>query len=134
MKYTQCPNGGGIAGRESFKIYLFEDNPYYTTTPERSVYLVADTEENVAGRWQIRCYRTLRDVLRDPANQDLLEEYGRVKIELAKEEFENGFEYANRKNDIVRKILRRGGWMDTEVDEKERIAHREWSQVEEEPY
>ena len=98
------------------------------------MYLIADTEENIAGKCHIRCYRTLRDVLKDPQNEDLLLEYGRFKLQLAKEEFCTGFEYAERKNGMIRKILVRGGWTDAEVDEKERIAHREWSSDDEEPY
>jgi len=101
-KYTQIPRGGGISGRESYKIYLPDFSPYYTTTPERSVYLIADVPENVAGQVQIRCYRTVRNVLRGPANADLLEEYGRVKLKLAKQVFRDGLQYSASKDDVKR--------------------------------
>lgn len=81
-KYTQIPRGGGIPGRESYKIYLPDFSPYLTTTPEQSVYLIADVDENRVGQVQIRCYRTVRNVLRREENRDLLEEYAAVKLRL----------------------------------------------------
>lgn len=125
-KYTQIPGGGGIPGRESYKIYLPEDHPYYAVTPERSVYLIADIEENHAGRVQIRCYRTVRDVLRRDENSDLFREYAEVKMKLAGEAFPDALQYSARKDDVIRKILLRGGWTEAEVDEKEKLTRREW--------
>lgn len=126
VKYTQIPRGGGIPGRESFKIYLFDYSPYYASTPERSLYLIADTEENWAGRVQIRCYRTVREVLRMGENRDLLEAYAAVKTELGKQAFQNSLEYSARKDEIVRKILLRGRWTEEEVKAKEDLSRREW--------
>ncbi|KAK5087379.1 hypothetical protein LTR70_000295 [Exophiala xenobiotica] len=133
-KYTQIPRGGGIPGRESYKIYLPKFSPYYASTPERSVYLIADIAENREGQVQIRCYRTVRDVLRRAENGDLLEEYGEVKMRLGKEVFGNGLEYSARKDEIVRKVLARGGWTGEEVDEKEKLSRREWVVDAEEAY
>lgn len=134
-KYTQCPRGGGIQGRESFKIYIPEYSPYYLETPERSVYLInADAGENSAGQIQIRCYRTVRDVLMRQENRDLFDEYARVKWELSRETFDNSLLYSAEKDDIVRKILMRGGWRAEEVDQKENLSRRELSDEEEEPY
>lgn len=133
-KYTQIPRGGGIPGRESYKIYLPPYSPYYATTPERSVYLIADVPENIAGRVQIRCYRTVRDVLRHPANVDLLNEYGHFKAELAQQSFRDALEYSARKDPVVRKILLRGGWTEHEIDQKETLTKRKWVVDGEEPY
>lgn len=133
-KYTQIPRGGGIPGRESYKIYLPEFSPYYATTPERSVYLIADVPENVAGRVQIRCYRTVRDVLRNPANVDLLREYDSVKLELAKQAFQDGLQYSASKDGVIRKVLLRGGWSEEEIDLKEQLTKREWIVDVEEAY
>lgn len=133
-KYTQIPRGGGIPGRESFKLYLPEENPYYATTPERSLYLIVDVEENEAGQRQIRCYRTLRDVLKQPENRDLFDEYAEFKLNLSKQTFKDGLEYSALKDGIVRKILLRGGWTKEEVEAKERLSRREWVVDVEEPY
>lgn len=134
-RYTRVfPPGGGILGRESYKLYLPEDNYYYACTPERSVYLIADVPENEAGQVQIRSYRTLRDVLLDPVNADLLREYGDVKVELGKEVFGSALEYSARKDGIVRKILMRGGWTEEEVTRKEELTRRVWTVDEEHPY
>lgn len=133
-KYTQIPRGGGIPGRESYKIYLPEYSPYYRTTPEQSVYLIADVDDNREGQVQIRCYRTVREVLRRTANEDLLEEYGDVKMRLGKEAFADGLEYSARKDEVVRKILMRGGWTKEEVEVKERLSRREWIIDAEEAY
>jgi len=98
------------------------------------VYLIADIAENREGQVQIRCYRTVRDVLRRAENGDLLEEYGEVKMRLAKEVFGDGLEYSARKDEIVRKVLARGGWTGEEVDEKGRLSRREWVVDAEEAY
>ena len=126
VTHTQIPGGGGIQGRESFKIYLPEYHDYYYVTPERNLYLIADTDDNPAGRVQIRCYRTLRDTLRQASNLDLLEEYSKLKLQLAQTAFADGFDYAICKDDIVRKILLRGGWTEEEVDEKELLSKHEF--------
>lgn len=126
VKHTQIPDGGGIQGRESFKIYLPEYHPYYSVTPERNIYLIADTDDNPTGRVQIRGYRTLRDVLRQPSNLDLLEEYSIFKLHLGKVAFANGFDYSTSKDEIIRKILERGAWTEAEIEEKENLSRREF--------
>lgn len=135
-RYTRViPPGGGIAGRESYKLYLHEYSPYYAGTPERSVYLVADVPENEAGQVQIRCYRTVRDVLQKPENENLLREYGEVKVGLGRQVFGDPLEYSARKDGIVRKILMRGGWTEEEATRKEELTRRVWSvDSEEEAY
>lgn len=132
--YSQIPRGGGIPGRESYKIYLPTWSPYYATTPERSLYLIADIPENAAGQVQIRCYRTVRDVLLQDANRDLLDEYAWVKLALSKEVFEDPLTYSARKDGIVRKILLRGGWTMEEVEAKETLCRRELRWETEEAY
>lgn len=73
-------------------------------------------------------------MLRQPENRDLLEEYGEVKLRLGKEVFGDGLEYSAKKDEIVRKILLRGGWTGEEVDEKEKLSRREWVVDVEEAY
>lgn len=125
-RYTRIPNGGGIQGRESFKLYLPPQSPYYASTPERSVYLIHNSPENHAGQVQIGSYRTLKTVLLNPKNRDLFDKYNELKLSLAQETFENSLIYSARKNDVVREILVRGGWTHEEVDEKEFLSKREW--------
>lgn len=40
--------------------------------------------------------------------------------------YDNVMQYAHRKNAVVRRILKRAGWTDEEVDEKEAMAVRDW--------
>ena len=124
IKYTRVPNGGGIQGRESLKLYVPDYSPYYYSTPERSVYLINEDESNPYGRVQIRCYRTVKATLSDPANHDLLEAYANVKMQLSMRIFEDSITYSALKDDIIRKILTRAGWTDEEVDLKERLSQR----------
>lgn len=63
-------------------------------------------------------------MLLQPANRDLLEEYGAVKIRLGREVFSDPLEYSARKDGIVRKILVRGGWTEGEVTRKEELTRR----------
>jgi len=76
----------------------------------------------------------VRDVLRKRENQDLLVEYANMKLRLGEEVFVDGLEYSARKDEIVRKILIRGGWTEEEVDEKDNLARREWIVSAEEAY
>lgn len=131
-KYTQIPRGGGIRGRESFKIYLPPHNSYVHSTPEQNIYLVLDTPENRAGQILVRSYRTLREILLDPAHVDLFERYRDVKLELAGRSWDDGLEYARQKDGVIRAILRRGRWTDEEVDEKEKLVEWELKEGEEE--
>ena len=58
--------------------------------------------------------------------EELKREYETVKIELAaKREQEDVAQYSIRKNDIIRKILRKAGWSDEEVDEEALVQPRE---------
>ena len=55
--------------------------------------------------------------------EELRREYETVKIELAaKREQEDVAQYSIRKNGIIRKILRKAGWSEEEVDEKEALV------------
>ena len=71
-----------------------------------------------------RNYLALRDTLRrEPALRD---EYGAVKLEASKSEYDNVMQYAAKKNDVVRKILRKAGWSEEEIDDKESQAVKDW--------
>lgn len=48
--------------------------------------------------------------------------------------FADGLEYSAKKDEIVRKILVRGGWTGQEIDEKEALSRREWVVDGEEAY
>lgn len=91
-------------------------------------------DENRVGQVQIRCYRTVRNVLGREENRDLLEEYAAVKLRLGGEVFADGLEYSAKKDEIVRKILVRGGWTGQEINEKEALSRREWVVDGEEAY
>lgn len=94
---------GGVQGRWSFKLWEKE--------PLRHVYVVA--EDSMPAR---NCL-ALRDTLR--RHPGLREEYGALKIKLARDEYDNVMQYSTLKNPIVRKILREAGWSEQEIDEKE---------------
>ncbi len=53
--------------------------------------------------------------------------YGAVKLEASVGEYHNIMQYATKKNDIIRKILRKAGWSEEEIDEKESQAVKDWS-------
>lgn len=112
-------------------MYIPTWSKYCNITPERSVYLIDESAENVTGRVQIRCYRAVRETLRKLENRDLLDEYAQVKMELGSRVYEDAITYSRLKNGIIRKVLRRAGWAGEEVDEKERLSER--VRVEEEP-
>lgn len=80
-----------------------------------------------------RNYLALRDTLR--VDEELRDEYARVKMQAAGEGegvvvYDNVMQYASRKNGVVRKILKRAGWTDEEVDVKEGMAVRDWPREE----
>ena len=122
--YTIIPHGGGIAGRESYKLLMNDLHRYARIIPEQSVYLINTEEHNRAGNMQIRGYRDLRNTLCLPENEDLLKEYSDSKKQLAQETFKKNAEYSQHKNQVVRKILKRAGWTDEEIDEKEPFDQR----------
>ena len=71
-----------------------------------------------------RSVRALRDTLR--VDEGLRDEYARVKVEASGGSYANVMQYSTKKNDVVRKILRRAGWSEEEVDEKEAQAVKDW--------
>jgi GrpB-like predicted nucleotidyltransferase (UPF0157 family) len=101
---------GGVDGRWSFKLY--------NILPQRNVYVV------LKDSMVLRSYVDLRETLR--ADTVLRDEYGALKMELAKREWDDVMEYATAKNGMVRKILEKAGWSQDEIDEKERRAVKGW--------
>ena len=71
-----------------------------------------------------RNYLALRDTLRK--EPELRDEYGAVKLEASVGEYHNIMQYATKKNVIIRKILRKAGWSEEEIDEKESQAVKDW--------
>ena len=110
----RCVGDGGVSGRWSFKLYGRED------LPARNLYVVV--KDSVI----YRSYLSLRETLRKPYNDDLREEYAGVKMGLAEREWKDVMEYSTAKNEVVRKILRRAGWTDEQVDAKENDAVKGW--------
>lgn len=106
---------GGVQGRWSFKLHPGHPD---LQRVERHVYVAAE------GSMVHRNYLALRDTLRqDP---ELRDAYGAVKLEASGGEYRNIMQYATRKNGIVRKILRKAGWSEDEIDEKEAQAVKDW--------
>ena len=101
---------GGVKGRWSFKLYDVE--------PVRNVYVVAE------GSLPLRSCLALRTTLR--VNEGLREEYARVKLGLARREYDNVMQYATLKNPIINTILREAGWTEAEIDEKDRGFVKDW--------
>ena len=95
---------GGVKNRWSFSLPGVE--------PRRSLNVVAE------GSMVLKSYIDVKDTLiADPA---LREEYGRVKKDIAKSrELRHIRDYSVLKNGIIRKILRKAGWTDLEVDERQ---------------
>ena len=89
---------------------------------DRHVYVVAE------GSLAARNYVAVRDTLR--GDLALREEYAAVKLKAVEEAGEEGYDnvmqYATKKNGVVRKILRKAGWSEEEIDEKERQAVTDW--------
>jgi GrpB-like predicted nucleotidyltransferase (UPF0157 family) len=107
---------GGVQGRWSFKLYR-ED------LPARNLYVVV--KDSVV----YRSYLSLRETLRKRYYRELRDEYAAVKFELAEREWEDVMEYSTAKNEIVRKILRRAGWTNEQVDAKEKGVVKGWGVV-----
>lgn len=101
---------GGVDGRWSFKLP--------NILPQRNLYVVLQDSMS------LRSYLDLRETLR--ADKVLRDEYGALKMELAKREWSDVMEYATAKNSMVRKILQKAGWTQDEIDEKERRAVKGW--------
>ena len=81
--------------------------------PERRVYVT------VAGSVALRNHLALRDTLR--SDPDLRNQYGELKLFLARREFDRIDEYVEAKSPILQRILREGGLGDDELEEIERI-------------
>ena len=101
---------GGVKGRWSFKLRDVE--------PARNVYVVAE------GSLPLRSCLALRQTLR--VNEGLREEYARLKMELARKEYDNVMQYATLKNPVINKILREAGWSEADIDEWERQSVKDW--------
>lgn len=101
---------GGVDGRWSFKLH--------NILPQRNLYVVL--QESMS----LRSYLDLRETLR--VDKALRDEYGALKMELAKQGWSDVMEYATAKNGMVRKILQKAGWTHDEIDEKERRAVKSW--------
>lgn len=73
-------------------------------------------------------------MLLNPANADLFQRYRDVKLALARREWDDGLGYARCKDGVVAEILRRGGWTNEEIREKEGLVQFEDDEEEEEVY
>ena len=104
---------GGVRGRPSFKLFRPD-------LPSRNIFLIEE------GSILERSYMDFRRVLGDEANKDLIEECSELKERLAEREWEDVMEYAQEKNVVVSKVLRRGGWSEEMIREKEGLACRDW--------
>lgn len=125
---------GGVAERWSFKLNP-QDPRLQPKRTERNVYVAPE------GGMVNRSCVALRDTLR--VHADLREEYAKVKMQAAgigigKEgegeglvEYDNVMQYSDKKNGVVRRVLKRAGWSDEEVDVKERMAVRDWPREDE---
>ena len=71
----------------------------------------------------MRCHRALRDTLRMPEHESHKIKYGQVKTELAASS-QDGVEYGQKKNPIIRRILQAAGWTESEIDQKESLDYR----------
>lgn len=116
---------GGIRGRISMKLYPRD------WTHDQSVYILREDDRD--SMLVMRSHRALRDTLRLPQYASLRDEYGKVKRELAETSLD-GVDYGQKKNWIVRKILRAAGWTDNEVDAKEALDQRTPGESDDLPY
>ena len=125
-EYYKCIGDGGIRGRLSMKYQDWE------AMPQRCVYIIA--EDDKEGMLSVRGYRDLQECLRKEENADLRKEYEECKLSIVAERIEDRVEYGQRKNGVIRKILKRAGWTDEEVDRKEGLDTRERSVGSDWPY
>jgi GrpB-like predicted nucleotidyltransferase (UPF0157 family) len=116
---------GGIRGRISMKPHV--RNPL----ADQSIYIIK--EDDPAGQLVVRCHRSLRDTLRQPEHGALKREYGQVKLQLASSAID-GVDYGQKKNPIIRKILKIAGWSDAEIDRKEALDYRIPGELDDPPY
>lgn len=106
---------GGIRGRISLKLHPRDHER------DQSVYVLCEDDPN--SRLVARCHRALRDTLGAAEHKLLRDEYGKMKIELAKTTT-SAVQYGQAKNQIIRKILKVAEWSDEEIDAKEALDHR----------
>lgn len=112
---------GGLRERWSFKLGIRDDLDGCPVMPHRNVYIVPD------GGMHHRSAIAFRDTLRDEKNKDLREDYGSLKWKLvANDEFTDIWQYAEQKNEIVRKVLQRAGWSEEELDKKDAMREKHW--------
>ena len=112
---------GGLRDRWSFKLGIREDMSGVPVMPLRNVYVVPD------GSIQHRSAVAFRDCLRNEENSDLREEYGELKRKLAeRKDFVTIWAYADQKNGVIRKTLKRARWTDEEITEKEEMRVANW--------
>ena len=123
-RYTRYPNGGGIIGRESFKMPK-------SVLPERSVYVI--NENDTLGQIHLRNYHDVRKVLLE--NEVLKEKYAKVKLQLSEMSFKYPvMEYGRRKTYIIHKILRTAGWTTMELQRLFELDIRDPESEEQEDY
>jgi hypothetical protein len=83
------------------------------------------------GRIILRSHRSLRDILLLQEHASLKEEYASLKWSLSAST-NDGVEYGQGKNPVIRKILLAAGWTEVEVDEKEALDRRAPGEMERE--
>ncbi|KEF57433.1 uncharacterized protein A1O9_05350 [Exophiala aquamarina CBS 119918] len=123
--HYKCYGDGGIRGRISLKPHVRHP------LQDQSIYIIR--EDDPDGQLVVRCHLSLRDTLRLPEHEALKEEYGQVKLQLAHSALD-GVDYGQRKNPIIRKILRTAGWSDAEISLKEALDYRIAGEWDEPPY
>jgi GrpB-like predicted nucleotidyltransferase (UPF0157 family) len=99
---------GGVAGRWSLKL---DD-----VRPARHLYVVLE------GSLLLKAHIGLREVLR--GDDELRDEYSAVKRGLCKAEYEQCYEYPEAKDGVIGKILRRAGWTEEMILEKQGLRIR----------
>ena len=104
----------------------------WAAMPERSVYIIS--EDNEEGMLSIRGFRTVRECLKKEENIDLKTEYAERKLAIVTEGVADSVDYGQRKDEVVRKILKRAGWTDKEVTRKEGLDTRTKSEPRDFPY
>ena len=90
----------GIADRHAFRAP--------DQDPARSVYVVID------GSLALRNHVAVRDLLR--RDEQLRDEYGRLKLELARCDYSSGDEYMIAKSPLIQRILAAAGFAQGELD------------------
>ena len=83
-----------------------------------------NTYAMVEGSAALRNHLDTKKVLVE--NQQMREEYGRVKARLAEMDFESIGEYARGKNEILIKILQKAGWSEEELEEVRAANREDW--------